>query len=128
MADQGFQKRGSPFFQVLFNTRVRGGGGGGGLCGARISIINPVGGGERGGTPWPPPQKQEQDFWLFSGSYLQTYEYDYTCIVSHLHPMNNTLSNSQSDSLSEGPNSPNACQMSLLKREAGRENNLNSLN
>ena len=44
--------------------------------------------------------------------------------------MNNTLSSSydRSDSLIEGPNSPNACQMSLLKREAGRENNLNRLN
>ena len=38
-------KKGQSLFHVLFITRVRGGGG--------------------GGTPWLPPQKQEQDFWLF---------------------------------------------------------------
>ena len=51
MAGPGFQKRGSPFFQVLFNTRMRGGGGGV----ARISIINPVG----GGYSLPPPLKNK---------------------------------------------------------------------
>ena len=56
---------------------------------ARISIINPVGGGEGGGVLPGQPLKNK----IFDCLVALTFKpMAITCIVPHLHPMNNTLS------------------------------------